>query len=423
MRHPILEVHASDAANCLAQFHAKLVDGLDEAGDPAKVGTVMHRVAENLVIAKSERAMIDVYEVARQTIRTEATRLALSPSAIVDALEILEKILAPDSRISLWPGMGWNGKPEYKWGLRDVDGVFEFVENPTEADGEMYAAGTADLVEWKGGVVRIRDWKSSRQMLSADDAWESFQARLYAYAFLRRFPDAPSIEFSYGLLRHGYYTTPVDFIRGDPWEWGVEARLRATREQREKALASGEWPATRGPWCAYCPVRWKCSEFLRGVEMGDEVPSDWPPEEVARALGATKIAVRDLDRKARSIVEETGRPIILDRVTGEALGYKPTNGCETVLSYEETMDRLREFGMTQAQYEEHFRFVQSNHYPGRVKKVLREVLEVDKETAESLVVPVSKTEFTVHTPDVREQVSEGQVSIDDLDRLIDQMGA
>lgn len=426
MRHDILECHQSDPSECLAAFKAKVIDGLDTPGDPAKIGTLVHKVAERLAVAKSGEAFADVFAIARDVIRTEGLRLALSPAALVDAVEIVEAILGDGSRINLWPEMGWQGEAESRWGLRldtskGDEGTFVYVADPSEP---CYAAGTIDLLEWSpgGAVVRVRDWKTSRQKFSGDDAWESFQARLYAYAMLRRFPEAKSIEFTYGMLRHGYYSRPVDFVRGDPWEWGVETRLRATREQRERALASGSWPESAGPWCSYCPIRWKCASFLAVVAMGDEVPDEWDARTIALALGAAKIAVRDLGKRARSIVEQTQRPIVLDSTTGLALGFKPTNSLETVLTYEQTMDRLRVYGMTKAQEIEHFRFVASNHYAARVKKVASDVLRIGREELESLVVPIADVEFTTFTPDpVPEE--DRPVTLDEIDDFLERASA
>lgn len=415
-----LTVHQSDPSECLAQFKAARLDGLDVAGDPAKVGTLIHRVAERLVEEKRATPLVDVYAVARDVVRSEARTIGLSPAGVVDALEILERVLGSGSKINLWPSMGFRGDAEYRWSLVLVGEDFEFREGHVEG---AYAAGTIDLVEYPAsgavGMVRITDWKTARQMYGDEDAWESWQARLYAFAMLRRFPSAKTVEFQYGMLRHGYYSSPVDFVRGDPWEWGVAARLRATREAREAAVGSGEWPETAGPWCHYCPVRWKCGSFLRVNQMGADVPADWSPAEIATALSVAKTQVRDLEKRAREIAERTNAPILLPGPSRKALGFRVVDGVETVLPYEETMSALRAYGMTAAQQAEHFRFVARNHYASRVRKVAREVLGVPREEIENLVVPVPKTEFTTFTYDAPQDASSDRpVTLDELESFL-----
>jgi len=142
-----------------------------------------------------------------------------------------------------------------------------------------------------------------------------------------------------------------------------------------------------------------------------------PLPEAARTMLGLEARAKTLRKRVRAAVESGGDAIPLGDAHGTVLGFKATNGVETILSYEQTMDALRLYGMTDAQFVEHFRFVGPQHYASRVKKVLREVLQVDEVTAEGLVIPVTKSEFTAHVPE-RVTESARPATIEDIDRLL-----
>lgn len=414
MRHDFLEIHASDPHSCLASAKARILDDLDTEGEPAKVGTAVHRVAETIAFERAESPMLDVFAVARRVLREEAKTLRMSPGARVDAAAILAKCLADDSRISLWPRMGWSGKPELRWGLVADGDDYAFVENPTEP---CDAAGTIDLPEWAGNELAVTDYKSTLQMFSSQEAYESFQLRLYVVAMLRKFPDASKAEGRFALLRHGYYAS-ADFARGDSWERQTIEQVRAERDARATAVETGEFPETPGEDCHWCPVLLKCETALRYASMGAVALGALSPEEAARAWLAAKAVAARLEKFVKKHVELHGS-IALGDPHGTVLGFHEIEGKETLVSYERTMELLREFGMSEAQFVEHFRFVAPNHFAARVKKVAMEVLGVDRETLERLVIPVTKSEFTTFVPELR-HVAEA-MSDEGIDTLIDDL--
>lgn len=394
MRHPFLEVHPSDPHACLARLKGQLIDGADVPNEAAKVGTTVHRVAQAVAEAKAKSAFVAFHQVAAQAIREQAKALRMSAAGILDATAIVEKCFAEDSRVALYPRMGWTGKAELRWGLVEEDGMFTYVEEPTE---ECAAGGTIDLAEWNPSKVAVTDYKTTIQMWSGTDAYESFQIRLYVAAMLRKVPTARGAEGRFALLRHGYYAN-ADFERGDAWEMQTLAQVRAEREARRNALETGEFPETPGVDCHWCPLLLKCETAGRFATMGAQAAGLLSPTDAARAWLASKAMAARLERFVRKYVEDSGAPIPLDDAAGTYLGFKETNGLEVLDDYETVMDRLRDYGMKEAQFVEHFRFVGPQHYASRVKKVLYEVLGVDPETAERTVVPVTKSEFTTFVP-------------------------
>ena len=421
MKHPVLETHQSDAVGCLARFKAEVIDGVDSHGEAAKVGTVLHRVAEGLSTWRVDRAAADPTTMAFTLLREQALLLKLSPAAVADAVSILETVLAPDSRLSLWARPGRNGVAEMRWGLYPHPESGELVAtDDADPEREFYAAGTIDLLEWTGGAagVTVTDWKTTLVMLSAEDAWQSWQGRLYAYAVLRLpgFERAEEVTFRLALLRHGYAVEAV-FRRGDPWERGVEERLASIRASRERALASGVWEETLGPWCAWCPVMGRCEAQKAAAAQGEEALAGLDLPTAARTMLGLEARAKVLRKRVRAAVEKTGDPVPLEDPHGTVLGFVPTQGWETVQSYEQTIDALRLYGLTDAQFVEHFRFVAPNHWPSRVRKVLKQELGADEGTIDSLVIPVTKSEFTTYVPE-RVLESARPATIEDLDRLL-----
>jgi hypothetical protein len=241
--------------------------------------------------------------------------------------------------------------------------------------------------------------KTERAFRDADDAFEDWQSRLYVFAALQMFPEAQVVEFRFGMLRHGYFAR-AEFMRGDPWQWTVKTRLRAIREQRERAVASNVWPETPGPWCGWCPIMHRCAS-LEAVRAVGTVPPDLDVAELARRWkGLTKLADDYGDEvKARFQLRDDAVP--LGDAKGTVLGLKPVAGWSCVHEYEETLERVRELvpaGAWPTVFAENFRFIYETHFASKVQKVLKS-LKVSDDVMDSIVVPVTKTQLTTFRPD------------------------
>lgn len=438
MRHPLLELHASDKDQCLARFKATM-DGADTTGLPALVGTAVHRVAEAVTLELMEHAAADPREIAAAAFKRAVRDLDLPPAGVVDGLAILDRVLAFDSRIALRVEMGWSGRPEFRWA---IDEEFKVVEpcaecvqglidplppTPCKACGgtgwsrPTLAAGTIDLIEWTSTrrKLRVTDWKTERGFRSADDAFEDWQARLYVYAALQHFPEAQTVEFRFGMLRHGYHAR-AEFVRGDPWQWSVEVRLRAMREQREQAVEENSWPETPGPWCEWCPIMHRCAA-LECLRASGAVPPDLEPDEMARRWKALQRLAGEYEAAVKARFEEDGHdePIPLGDTRGTVLGFKPVQGWSLVHDYAETIERVRDLvpeGAWAQTFAENFRFVTEANFPARVRGVLRD-LRVTEDVTDTIVIPVTKTQLTTFCPDP--PAHGAPATLDEADELID----
>ena len=443
-RHPFLELHASDRDQCLSRLRAEL-DGAGHSGLAADIGTAVHRVAEAVTLELLEHPAADAREVAQATLKTVIRELDLPPAGIVDALEILDKVLAYDSRIRLGVEPGWSGKPEVRWAL---DADMEIVPPCDHTLGEILAcadgakaeaqpvacarcrahpgwsrptlaAGTIALLVWNGTALRVSDYKSERGFRSPDNAFEDWQARLYCLAAFAMFPEARTCEFRFVMLRHSYNAT-ADFVRGDPWAWSVETRLRAMREQRERAVAEQRFPETPGPWCSWC-VRMHVCGALDALRTQGTVPEDSNPPELARRWKALQRLTGEYEKHVEALFEDHERdePIVLGDARGSVLGWKPTQAWELVEDYESTLARLRDFVPAEAwqtTWETHFRFCLEKDFAGRVRKVLKD-LRVTEDVLDTFVLPIAKPMLKVFVPEVT--AAAVAPTLEDVDELVD----
>jgi len=394
-----MEVHASDVDGCARRFHAVLVLGADTSGEPAKIGSAVHHAAAEITAMRETEPMCNAIEVGTAALLHYARESGMAPGSVLEAIEILERVLAPESRLSLWPDMGWTGESESRWGLVYDGDDFRYVHDPIEP---CDAAGTMDLIQHNqnGRIVRIDDYKTVLSHPSPEDAYEAWQLRLYAFAALRRFPKADSVDVGFVLLRHGYRAAAT-LARGDPWETGVARRIRAVREERERILAADEFPEQPGPWCHYCPVMMRCEAIRAAAEMGAEVHMALPIGEAARVWLAAKALASRLERHVKGHAEASEwQPIDLGDAHGTVLGMKPVPGYEVVMDYDRTLARLRQLGMKPETEIEEFRFVARNHYASRVRRVLK-ALRMPPEIEDGLVEPITTHQFTTFVPEDR----------------------
>lgn len=432
-RHPLLEVHASDSASCLARYKAEF-EGADTDGASGRLGTALHKIAQVLVLANAENPMLDEHGVAAAELRTQRRALNLPDWAVRDALQMLEACLSPRSRIHFRAEDGWSGAPEVHWKL---DKNFEFIcrecggtgvtgsppdnyqdcaacETSPGPEREAVYAGTIDLEETQpsSATVRVTDWKSTYDLMSHEEAYENFQGRTYARAVLAKYPWAQKVIVRFAMLRGGYYAEAT-FLRDDPWQWAIEAQLAAIRDAREQAAAKNEWPASFGVDCSWCPVIHACTKMAALRASGAEIPADVTIEEAARRM----LAARALEKAYTNRVEahlktkDGPRSISLEDPKGNVFGFKPTTKWEHMLSKEETIAELRGLGMGKLVTEDGepweeatFTFVAKHLFQSAIRKTLLE-LRIRQDTEDGalvwdrLVVPSTGFTMTTFRPD------------------------
>lgn len=371
-RNEALVIHKSDPT-CLARYKAERIDGIQSDNEAAKIGTACARACEALAYVGEDEVDTDAkLKIARDTVEATALEIDLSSDGRRRALEIMERALAPTSRLRFGRPTGWNSSAEWRWAL---DANFKPLEDPD--DPRAIAAGTCDLVEWDeaGGSVRVTDDKTTLHFQSADDLLYAWEPRVYALAALQVF-GVNVVTFRWRNLRHGY-TVKAEYRRDEPWFEQAKARIRDLRAEREVAVEMGAWTPSMGPDCGFCPVKMKCPAILEAASQGRVIAPALEPGEIARRLMGLRAITSAYETAAEVALEESMAPIPIGH--GLSWGMKPTTRWTMGVRYEggdwydRLMRDLRDLGMTPAQEVEWFRFVPAHQVPSAVKSALHEL--------------------------------------------------
>ena len=320
------------AADCLARFNAERNEGIDGVTTAADVGSLVHCVVEYTYrgTATGNRAPLDV---AMEELRKHPFAKAFTPHVYAEAERIIRAAYGPDS--DLWlkiPGRGEKMAVEWSWGLTE-----DF--KPCKPDApECAYRGRVDELRWGEKGVRERDWKTVRRWIKNEDVIEDVQRRVYAVAILAHFPMAPWVRSSFVMLRHGYEPS-AKLERDEPWHKQTISWMTAVRRAVLAAEESGEWPATPGASCDYCPLRYKCEPLQALIEQGS-VPEDVAPETAARRyLALTKLSAA-YKRIAEKAAEDAPIPVGI----GKVLGFKDVEKKQWTSSIPDRLEHLRQSG-------------------------------------------------------------------------------
>ena len=323
------------AIDCLARFKVERLDGIDTSGIWAQVGTAVHAAIEAGYrgSATGNREPLDCALDGLGEWWAAQTGVALKVK--VEAETMLRTAYGPDSNIWLrLPGRGQSVQAEYRWAM-DA----EFAAVPVGDERAAYE-GIIDYVEWGPKGVTLADHKTIRRMVSNVELAEDIQGWLYCLWGLSQFA-APSVTWKMNLIRHGY-SARTKFKRGDPWETRAKRLFTDVRLAVIRAHETGEWPATPGDGCDWCPIRHKCPELGALVAMGS-VPEDASPETVARMhLALTPVAAQ-AKRLAEKFAENAPIPVGI----GKVLGFKPVVNKEWTVSIPERLSHLRHSGASE----------------------------------------------------------------------------
>ena len=246
------------ATLCMARWKAEQMDripGFD--GNPALTGTACHGALEKYVDA--------VY--------------------IDKTHEASQKLLESFYDIAYIETFGTADKdtPEYKDGLdlirrwykrTDFDGVEvlttelkERMPVPVEINGKKEVIPFTyimDRVDRLGpGEYRVVDYKTIRVPIRADELHEKIQAKVYALAVQRKYPDAKIVRVVFDLLRHdpvGIVVTYHQNVETAHYLMAEAQRIVDTDEASIEPKLNME--------CGYCPIKANCEVLNKNVTFG-----------------------------------------------------------------------------------------------------------------------------------------------------------
>jgi len=347
----------------------------------------------------------------------------MTPAGTAEAVEIMERALAPTSRLSFARPSGWQSGAEVRWAL---DRHFR----PCDPDDpKRIAAGTIDLIEWDeaGGRVVVTDEKTTKGWQGHDDLYHEFQPRLYSLWAIENY-GVRSVRFRYRNLRHGYAVSD-EFHRDGSWFEATKARVLALRAEREVAVEMDAWPETLGPDCAWCPVKHRCAAMAEAARQGRKLRPDLTIAERARRLLAIRALESDYEADVKAHLAVTEEPI--DLGSGIAFGLKPVSKMRLVARFADgdgtvspaqraaLMEFLRGYRMTPEQEAEWFLFCRASDLPAAVKRAVHELLgrEAGKfldDPLASPLEPVTRHEMSAWLPTTGKRPK-----TDDLEDLLD----
>ena len=255
---------AGDFMTCPLLYRLRVIDRIPEPPSPAATrGTVVHSVLERLFdVPAGQRTP----EAARALLRPEWQRLLAKRPELAE--------LFPEAADADSGGARSDGAELAAW-LADaeklLDGYFR-LEDPnrlepaerelyveTELESGLRLRGYVDRVDVAPtGEIRVVDYKTGRAPSRDFEGKAMFQMKFYALVLWRLRGVVPRrLQLVY--LGGGGTVVTYDPDLADLQ--AVERKLLALWEAIQRALATGEWPASRNRLCDWCSFQALCPAF------------------------------------------------------------------------------------------------------------------------------------------------------------------
>jgi putative RecB family exonuclease len=269
---------ASDFMQCPLLYRFRVVDRLAELPTPAMVrGTVVHAVLEHL---------FDLPAPARTL---EAAEALLAPQ--------WERVRAQAPELeALFAGDG-DGQAAWLAQAAELVARWFALEDPTRlepAERELYVEtalegglvlrGYVDRLDVApDGRIRVVDYKTGRAPRAAFEGKALFQMKFYALVLWRLRGVVPA-------LLQLVYLGSGEILRFTPREselLATERKVKALWVAIERAAATGDWRASPGRLCDWCPHRTLCPSW-------GGTPPPLPDDALGRVVGAPASSVPDV---------------------------------------------------------------------------------------------------------------------------------
>ncbi len=213
---------------CLFRFKAIWRDGVDESSDLSLVGTGLHKVKHRYILALVANQIPQDLDLAREAF-TAGVGAAQTPARLI-----------PEMR-KLWD---WHAE----WFDLPID-HFLASEEREEHGGVSWSP---DLVLAKDHELEIVDDKWGwAPPLTPEELHDNFQARVYSYYAMQRWPNFPRYRFTISANRFQKLVSVV-FTHADLDN--VEREIAASIAIVEEAERTDHWPAVAGPACRFCEL-------------------------------------------------------------------------------------------------------------------------------------------------------------------------
>ncbi|MFI9274185.1 RecB family exonuclease [Kitasatospora sp. NPDC052896] len=246
---------AGDFLTCPLLYRLRVIDKLPEPPSPAATrGTVVHAVLERLFDHPAPERTVDR---ARELLRPQWERL------LGERPELAELFPEDPDGTALGRWLADAEKLLAQWFRLEDPTRLEPAERElyveTVLDSGLHLRGYIDRVDVAPtGEVRLVDYKTGRAPSRDFEAKAMFQMKFYALVVWRWKGVIPK------RLQLVYLGGGGDVVSYDPDEAdlrSMERKLLALWEAICRAVATGEFPATRNRLCDWCDHQQSCPEF------------------------------------------------------------------------------------------------------------------------------------------------------------------
>jgi RecB family exonuclease len=241
--------HLNRFASCPRSFQLHYIDRLPaEDSDASRFGRLLHRVCEIALRDHVDRRCCGPIEPGSVV---RAYRAAWAESELGDSLRFEEDLELAKSWAVRQGCVAWH----------EVIGIEEPFEMLL---GDYRIVGKMERVERAGGVVRVRDYKTTRVPMTREEVEGSLQLAIYDLAAHDLWPGAKRVELEIELLRHG---TVIRASRTEEQREATRAYILATIAKIEAAErgGGGEMPTRPTIQCATCDHRGQCSAYAEAL--------------------------------------------------------------------------------------------------------------------------------------------------------------
>jgi len=316
-----------ETAKCLLRYKKKYIDKDVDFSSPAMtVGKLAHEIIRKYVEECKKSGSEGDYELMKRLI-----------DEVTGEEKISTEMFADISDICL--GFGERGV--------DWDHVLE-LERRFEIDmGEYMYVGVIDRVDvdYMEGrtVLKIIDYKTQRNVMSADEVARNLQLRIYRYFSVNHlYPGFDYVNMGINHVRYGFTRWAGDHVPVGELKTDFDTVKSLIEREYKRIKEAGVYLPERGPWCweydgcavmkeGKCPL-WEMEEVERMRRMKEI-------EDKVRLLRKIEFEAKTIKK---TIKEELGENTI--EVDGQMVGYE----YKRYMNYDlaGTIKLLQEYGVS-----------------------------------------------------------------------------
>lgn len=277
------------AERCM--YRAVVERAVGTVGPPARLGTIVHEIAERLVreLLDSDQTVLDADEAEARAGELLASMAIGLPLQADQYATVMRCVRGMASAFAL-----------------DPDAQLVLTEMPFETDlDDITHSARVDVIQVRDKMARIDDWKTSMRVPSQDEFERQVQTPVYAWHVARKFPWVDEFEIGEVYVRYGVRRSTV-LYREDIAQ--VEKYLATQANRMRTAYECGQFEPAPGDHCGTCPVSMLCP-VPRAAIPELAVTDDDGAQRLVEWVAATESALRGAKTALKARVEHEEAPI------------------------------------------------------------------------------------------------------------------